>query len=135
LRVGQALEVRRVVDTLFDANPGALIAICGDFNGEADEVPVEAIVGEVENTNNPALSQRVLVPCERSVPESARFTLYHRGQGNMLDHVLVSRSLLRHYQSAEIHNETLHDESVAFASDRIYPESDHAPVVATFTFG
>lgn len=28
----------------------------------------------------------------------------------------------------------LHDESVAFATDIKYPESDHAPVVATFDF-
>jgi exonuclease III len=34
----------------------------------------------------------------------------------------------------EIHNELLHDESAAFAIDRKFPESDHAPVVATFNF-
>jgi hypothetical protein len=28
----------------------------------------------------------------------------------------------------------LHDESAAFADDRKFPESDHAPVVATFEF-
>jgi hypothetical protein len=28
----------------------------------------------------------------------------------------------------------LHNESAAFATDDKYPESDHAPVVATFTF-
>jgi hypothetical protein len=28
----------------------------------------------------------------------------------------------------------LHDESPAFADDRKFPESDHAPVVATFEF-
>jgi hypothetical protein len=39
---------------------------------------------------------------------------------------------LAHYRGSEIHNELLHDESVAFAVDRKYPESDHAPVVATF---
>ena len=32
----------------------------------------------------------------------------------------------------EIHNEALHDESIAFASDVKYPESDHAPFVAAF---
>ena len=29
-------------------------------------------------------------------------------------------------------NEVLHDESAAFAVDRKYPESDHAPVLARF---
>jgi exonuclease III len=50
----------------------------------------------------------------------------------MLDHVLVSRALLAGYRGSEIHNELLHDESLAFATDKLYPESDHAPVVATF---
>jgi len=93
---------------------------------------VEAMRGDVENTRNGALAGRVLVPCERSVPESARFSLYHQGRGEMLDHILASRWLMAHYRSTEIHNELLHDESVAFAVDRKYPESDHAPVVAEF---
>jgi exonuclease III len=50
----------------------------------------------------------------------------------MLDHLLVSRSLLAHYRGSEIHNELLHDESVAFGTDVKFPESDHAPVIAEF---
>ena len=45
---------------------------------------------------------------------------------------MVSRSLLASYKGAEIHNEVLHDESVAFATDKKFPESDHAPVIAEF---
>ncbi len=48
----------------------------------------------------------------------------------MLDHILVSRALVAHYQGTEIHNELLHDESVAFATDLKCPESDHAPVTS-----
>jgi exonuclease III len=50
----------------------------------------------------------------------------------MLDHLLASRGLFTFYQGTEIHNELLHDESVAFAIDTKFPESDHAPVVAAF---
>jgi exonuclease III len=50
----------------------------------------------------------------------------------MLDHLLVTRNLLTHYRGSEIHNEVLHDESASFATDDKFPESDHAPVVATF---
>jgi exonuclease III len=50
----------------------------------------------------------------------------------MLDHVLASRALLASYVGAEVHTEALHDESIAFATDELYPESDHAPVVAEF---
>jgi hypothetical protein len=46
----------------------------------------------------------------------------------------VRRRPANHYRGSEIHNEILHDESAAFAIDRKYPESDHAPVVATFDF-
>jgi endonuclease/exonuclease/phosphatase family metal-dependent hydrolase len=131
-RVGQALEARRLVDKLFDAHEGAMIVVCGDFNADLDEVPVEAIRGEVENTGNSKLAGRVMVPCEWTVPEPARFSLFHHGRKRMLDHLLVSRSLVAYYRGAEIHNELLHDESIAFASDVKFPEPDHAPVVAEF---
>lgn len=131
-RMGQALETRILIDRIFDQDPDARIAVCGDFNAEMDDVPLVAIRGTVEETNNPLLSRRVLLACETSIPASARYTLFHQGRPNMLDHVLVSRSLLAHYRGAEIHNELLHDESVGFATDRKFPESDHAPVVAEF---
>ena len=63
---------------------------------------------------------------------STRYSLIYRGRGAMLDHILVSRSLIGHYRGTEIHNELLHDESVANASDTRFPEPDHAPVVAEF---
>lgn len=131
-RVGQALETRILIDRIFDDSPQALIAVCGDFNADADSVPVSAICGAVEDTGNAELGPRVMVPCERSVPESARYSLLHLGKGEMLDHVLASRSLLAHYRGTEIHNEVLPDESGAFRTDAMYPESDHAPVVAEF---
>lgn len=131
-RVGQALEVRMLVDELFDARPDALVCVCGDFNADAADVPVAAIRGDVEETGNSDLAGRVLVPCERTIPEPARYSLLYHGRGEMIDHVLASRELLAFYRGAEVHNELLHDESVAFAGDVMFPESDHAPVVAEF---
>jgi predicted extracellular nuclease len=133
-RMSQALEVRRLIDHILDADPDARIVVAGDFNATPDEVPVLAIRGDVENTGNGDLAGRVLVPIEHTIPESARYTLFHQGRGQMLDHLLVTRNLLAHYRGSEIHNELLHDESAAFADDRKFPESDHAPVVATFDF-
>jgi len=133
-RVGQALETRVLLEGLFDQDPHAQVVVCGDFNADLDDVPVEAIRGDVENTGNGTLAPRVMVPCERTIPESSRFSLYHRGRGVMLDHLLVSRSLVARYLGSEIHNEVLHDESIAFAGDKKFPESDHAPVVAEFAF-
>ena len=131
-RMSQAVEVRRLVDQILDADPHAMIVVAGDFNATPDEVPVMAIRGTVEDTGNPDLAARVLVPIENTVPESSRYTLFHQGKGQMLDHMLITRNLLAAYRGSEIHNEILHDESGAFATDRKYPESDHAPVVATF---
>jgi endonuclease/exonuclease/phosphatase family metal-dependent hydrolase len=135
-RVGQALETRILIDGIFDSAQAtgqeAWIAVCGDFNADSDEVPLSAIRGPVEETGNPALGLRVMVPCEMSVPESSRYSLLHLGRGEMLDHVLVSRQLLAFYRGTEIHNEALPDESGAFRDDTKFPESDHAPVVAEF---
>ncbi len=131
-RVGQALETRILIDQIFDTDENAWIVVCGDLNADLDHVPVEAIRGDVENTGNGDLATRVMVPCELSVPETSRYSLYHHGRGQMLDHLLASRGLLTFYRGTEIHNELLHDESVAFARDAKFPESDHAPVVAAF---
>lgn len=133
-RMSQAVEVRRLVDQLLDEDIDARIVVAGDFNAAPDDVPVLAIRGNVEDTGNGDLATRVLVPIENTVPEPARYTLFHQGRGQMLDHLLVTRNLLAHYRGSEIHNEVLHDESAAFADDKKYPESDHAPVVATFEF-
>ena len=131
-RVGAALETRIFIDTLFDAEPEARILICGDLNAEPDEVPVMTIRGMTEDTGNAALNERVMYPVALSIAESQRFTLYHHGRGNLLDHMLVSRPLMASFMDAEIHNEMIHDESIAFAFDAKFPESDHAPMVAEF---
>jgi endonuclease/exonuclease/phosphatase family metal-dependent hydrolase len=131
-RVGQALETRVLVDSIFDEDENAQVVVCGDFNADLDAVPVQAIRGDVEETANGALATRVLVPCENTIPEPSRFSLYHCGKGQMLDHLMVSRPLLSYYRGTEIHNELLHDETIAFARDTQFPESDHAPVVAEF---
>jgi exonuclease III len=75
----------------------------------------------------------VLVACENQVAESTRYSLFHLGRGEMIDHVLASRALLASLEHTEIHNEYLPDESGAFRTDVKFPESDHAPVVAQFT--
>ena len=93
---------------------------------------IEAIRSDVENTGNMNLSMRVMVPTERNIPEPARYSLLHNGKGKMLDHILVSRTMLAYFKGSEVHNELLHDESIVFAPKIFYPESDHAPVIARF---
>lgn len=135
-RLGQALQARILIDDIFDRDGlDAFIAICGDFNAEADEVPLKAVCGHVEDTGNPEHGPRLMVPCENNIPDSARYSLWHLGKGAMLDHVIVSRPMLQYFRGAEIHNEALPDESGAFRQDTKFPESDHAPVIAQFELG
>jgi predicted extracellular nuclease len=131
-RVGAALEARLFVDALIAQDQVANVVICGDLNAEAGDVPLQALRGEVEDTQNPELNPFTLYPCENSVPEDQRFTLYHHGRKTMLDHILVSRAMMGRYLGTEIHNEIVRDESVAFAFDKKFPASDHAPVIASF---
>lgn len=131
-RSGQALEARLAVDRLFDDDPDALIALCGDMNAELREMPLRILRGEEEDTANGALAGRVMIPLERAAPESRRYSVLHGGLPSMLDHLLVSRPLLRHFRGVEIHNEALEDELVGYATVKKSPESYHAPVVAEF---
>ncbi|CAN0606078.1 unnamed protein product, partial [Ectocarpus sp. 12 AP-2014] len=131
-RVGAALEARLFIDQLLNTDPDAAIVLGGDLNALPEEVPVMAIRGRVEETGNPDLAGRVMVPLVQNVPKPARYTLFHRGSGELIDQILVSRTMLAAFHGTEIHNEILPDETIAFASDTKFPESDHAPVVATF---
>jgi endonuclease/exonuclease/phosphatase family metal-dependent hydrolase len=131
-RTGQACEARLAVDRIFDTEGEPLIALCGDFNATERETPMRAAIGASADTGNGRLIWREIVPLEHSLPEDRRYSVVHGGAKVMLDHILVSRPLLSTYRGAEIHNEALSDELIAFATPTRSPESFHAPVVAEF---
>ncbi|MGI9481975.1 MAG: endonuclease/exonuclease/phosphatase family protein [Hyphomicrobiales bacterium] len=131
-RSGQALEARMIVDEIFDNDEEAKIAVTGDFNAEMRETPFKILSGNVEDTGNGDLAARSLVPVERSLPENRCFSIIHAGRHIMLDHILVSRGLLANYKNVEVHNETLADEFVGYATGVADPGTHHAPVVAEF---
>lgn len=131
-RAGQALEARLAVDRVFDDDADALIAVCGDMNAELTEMPLRILRADEDDTANGALAGRVLVPIERGVSESQRFSVMHAGRRMMLDHLLVSRALLARFRGVEIQNEGLEDEVIGYAVARGSPESYHAPLVAEF---
>lgn len=68
-----------------------------------------------------------MVPCELIILESSRTSHLHLGKGRMLDRLSVSRNQLARNNDAEIQSELLHDESIAFSSDKTFPESDLRP--------
>jgi endonuclease/exonuclease/phosphatase family metal-dependent hydrolase len=131
-RAGQALEARLLADTLFDGDPQAMIAVCGDFNAGTAEMPTRILMASDEDTGNSALTERNLLAVEMAVPAERRYSVIHAGRPLLLDHLLVSRPLLRGFRSAEIHNEGLVDELVDYANEGRSPESHHAPVVVEF---
>ncbi|MEE8333332.1 MAG: endonuclease/exonuclease/phosphatase family protein [Alphaproteobacteria bacterium] len=133
-RNGQALEARFAIDRLFDEAVGAepWIALCGDMNADAREMPLRILRGEVDDTGNGALASRMLIPIDQTAPEQQRYSVLHGGRAAMLDHVLISRPLLQWFKGVEIHNEALGDELAGYAAVEASPESYHAPVVAEF---
>jgi len=134
-RTGQALEARFVIDRLFDADPKAAVVVLGDFNADGREAPLRILRGDVDETGNGALANRALTPIELTLPADRRFSVLHFGQALMLDHIMVSRSMLARFRKADIHNELLTDELVAFFAGRRDADSFHAPVVAEFEVG
>ena len=131
-RAGQALELRLAIDQVFDANPDALIAVCGDLNAEDHEAPLRIAIAAEEDTGSGKLAQRMVVPLERSISRDRRFSVVHHGRPLMLDHILVSHRLLGLFRHLEIHNEALADELVGYTKIDKPPNSFHAPMVAEF---
>lgn len=131
-RSGQALEARLLADALFDGDPQAMIAVCGDFNAETAEMPTRILMANDEDTGNSTLTERNLLAVEMAVAADHRYSVIHAGKPLLLDHMLVSRALLRGLRGAEIHNEGLVDELVDYANEGKSPESHHAPVVVEF---
>jgi endonuclease/exonuclease/phosphatase family metal-dependent hydrolase len=128
-RAGQALELRLLLEELFAADPHRLIAVAGDFNAEDYDTALRIAIGAEEDTGNGALSARSLVLLDRAIPADRRWSILHHGRPQMLDHILVSRSLYGHVREIEVHNETLGDELVGFGKGSPSPGSYHAPVV------
>lgn len=131
-RAGQALELRLLLEELFASDPHRLVAIAGDFNAEDHDNALRITIGAEEDTGNGALSPRSLVLLDRALPADRRWSVLHHGRPQMLDHILVSRSLYGHFREIEVHNETLGDELVGFGKGTRSPASYHAPLVAEF---
>ncbi len=130
-RTGQAFEARLAVDEIFDADAGALIAVAGDFNATAREVPVRIVRGDPEDTGNATLAERALVALAEGADGSA-FTVVHGERRVMLDHILVSRQLALACRKIAIDNAALLDETEPAWVSALRPGSYHAPVVAEF---
>ena len=128
-RQGQALEARLFVERVFDADPNARIAVCGDLNAEAYEAPTRILEALPEDTETADFAARALTPLERGVPTQNRFTVLHDGRPVLLDHILASPALAEACREARILNSGLADE--AHVEEPI-KGSLHAPMLAIF---
>lgn len=122
-REGQALEARLFIETIFDADPDASIAVCGDFNADAHDAPTRLLRG---GDNERQQGPRALVPLEARVEPMRRYSLLHAGSPRLIDHILVSPALAAGWRETVILNDGLQDE--VDAPDPIIG-SLHAPIV------
>ena len=79
-RAGQVLELRLAVERVFDDEPDALIAVCGDFNAADHDTALRLACAGEDDTGSGQLARRVLTPVERSLAGRQRgFRVpYHR---------------------------------------------------------
>ncbi len=124
-REGQALEARLFIESLFDREPKARIAICGDFNADEHDAPTRILSGDSKDC------ARFLRALESRVPREQRFSVIHAGKPTLIDHILASPSLAGACVDVSILNQSLQDE--VFAQEPI-DGSLHAPVTALFRF-
>jgi endonuclease/exonuclease/phosphatase family metal-dependent hydrolase len=130
-REGQALEARLFVESLFDCESNALIAVCGDLNSEENEVPARLLLG-VPDEEAAEMSFRTLVPLTARIAEGRRFSVIHSRLPVLLDHILVSKRLAARCEAVMILNQSLQDEVTA---EEPVLASLHAPIVASFDLG
>ena len=128
-RQGQSLEARLFVESLFDAEPDARIAVCGDLNAEGHEAPTRILQALPEDMETEAFAARALTPLEACIREEARYTVLHDGRRVLLDHILASPTLAASCKEARILNAGLADEAHASGPVR---GSLHAPMLAIF---
>jgi len=127
-REGQALEARLFAESLFDCEPNALIAICGDLNSEEHDMPVRLLTG-IPDEDAENMSRRVLIPLGMRVDEAHRFTVVHAKRPVLIDHILASRPLAVGCKGVTILNEGLQDEVKA---EEPILGSLRAPLIASF---
>ena len=127
-REGQALETRLFCETIFDQDAQAQIAVCGDFNADLHDAPLQLLRGQ---QNEPETSHRELFSLESRLNDNLAYSVIHAGKAKLLDHILTSQTLTKAWTKTTIYNQGLEDE--VFAHDPIIG-SLHAPIVTRFIF-
>lgn len=93
LRVAAATAVRLKVDSVFSANPQARIVITGDFNDEPMDLSVTGGLRALLSYDHPGPGNLYEITPEVK-KQSPGGTYKYKGVWNLLDHMVVSGSLL-----------------------------------------
>jgi endonuclease/exonuclease/phosphatase family metal-dependent hydrolase len=117
IRVGEAKEIRRMLDERLRADGGARILVCGDFNDTWSSETVQTIVG----TGTHAMK------CfAEELPEDQRITYNREPYRSMIDFILLSPGLASRYVKGSY---GIVDGSVDILG------SDHNPVLVRLRVG
>ncbi len=114
IRVAEATQLRKMLDTRLKDDPRAAIILCGDFNDTWDSRTLQTIVGEGKNAMSAFFDE---------LSEPQRIT-YNRGQHrSMIDFLLATPAMAKRFEkgSYAIRPGTVENSG-----------SDHNPVHATF---
>ena len=114
-RRAQSAVVAQEVDALLAVDPEAKIVVLGDFNAFYFEPPLTELEGDGRLSN-----------LHRTLPEGARYTYVFEGQGQALDHALISEAAregatlsIQHVNAGRLSQASDHDPYVvALAPDQ-----------------
>ncbi len=120
-----------VVERVLDGVPGALLAVAGDFNAEASEMPLRLLCCDSADTGNAQLDGHALSRLQTS--GASDFTIIHHGRRQMVDHILASRALADRLRAFRVDAQGLSDSDEA-GPPRTIVASHHAPVITEFVF-
>ena len=125
-RSAEALHLRRLVDTLLAERADRKLCVLGDFNDTIESLPLRMVCGLG------ALPEATLTPCTDAVELDRRFTVFHAGEREQIDHILASHALAAHLVNADIDNHGLRDHGPHDPEATLAHDSDHALVFAEF---
>ncbi|SDT72880.1 endonuclease/exonuclease/phosphatase family protein [Jiangella sp. DSM 45060] len=141
-RAAEAATVREWANTLLDGDGRQrALVVCGDLNDEPGAATTQILLGpggsEIGTPGETQPDQGDAWRLWNTAPliaEARRYSRVYRGRGELIDHVLVSHQLLGRIEAVD----SLVDRGLASVTDdprrrAAAEDSDHAPVVATFT--
>jgi endonuclease/exonuclease/phosphatase family metal-dependent hydrolase len=114
VRMGEAKELRRMLDERLGEDPKARIVVCGDFNDTWDSEALKTIVGTGSKAMRCAVDE---------LPEEKRITYNREPYRSMIDFILMSPAMGEEYVKGSYR---IHHGSVETLG------SDHNPVSARF---